>query len=554
MALSLASIAQADGPTIVYETTVTGYYLAAGHDMVVDGSGNAYVIARTVGNGNDILVVKVDPAGDVLWETFIDASGHDYAGDIVLDDAEDIYIAGWTDSDDFPIVNGMDHTLTGFRDAFVMKLATLDGSIIFSTLFGGDYTDEGRGLVLNDTGEIYVVGSTGSTNFPTTPDAYQDYPSAPLYIYTDVFIAKLTATADSILYATYFGGFKDDVAENVALDAEGNIVFAGETTADDFPLVNPILSDPHEIFVSKLSADGSTLQFSTYIGGDDIDYLGGMDLDSNGFVYITGSTRSVDFPTTPGAFQDVFVGEFRGCYVSFPAHYFNCDDVFVTKMATDGTGLVYSTFVAGTHIENCNNIFVDGFGRAHVVGHTSSQDFPPDGGPPAGYGADIFVSRLSADGSQLIFSRTVDSGSPNQGHGVAVDGVGDVYLTSAINVPADVYVARITGGDTNPVAGLGETVAPAVLKLGLSIPNPFVAKSSLAYSIPSEAASSVHLTVHDVAGRLVRTLVNQVQGPGTYDVAWDGNDQLGNPVASGVYFYHLTWNGESATRRMVLVR
>jgi hypothetical protein len=553
--VGLAAAASADQPTFVYQTTVTGYYLASGRDMAVDAGGNAYVVARTIGGGNDILVVKLDPEGDVLWETPINGSSHDVAGDIELDDANDVYIAGWTDSrGDFPVVGGLDPMVTKFRDAFVMKLSGADGSIIFSTLFGGDYTDQGEALALTDAGEIIIVGSTGSTDFPTTPDAYQDHPSAPLYVYTDVFIMKLTAAADSILYSTYFGGFEDDQAKYVELDPAGNIVISGTTTDDAFPLVNPIISDPQEIFVSKLSADGSTLMFSTYIGGEDIDALDGMDMDSNGYVYITGSTRSVDFPTTPGSFQDEFVGEYLGCYVSFPAHYYNCDDVFVTKMATDGSGLVYGTFVAGTKVENSGNIFVDDLGRAYIIGYTGSQDFPPDGGPPEGYGADIFVSGLSSDGSDLLFTQLVESGSSNQGHGVAVGSCGDVYFTAAVNVPADVYVARLTGIGPSPQAGVGETGTLTHLEVGLSTPNPSDGIASLTYSIPAYASAPVRLTVHDATGRLVRTLVDRMESPGAHSVSWDGADERGRPVASGVYFYHLRWNGRSETRRAVLLR
>jgi len=429
-------------PTFVYQTVVTGYYLASGRGIAVDPDGNAYVIARTIGNENDILVVKLDAEGTVLWTTYIDGSDHDYAEDIVLDSAKDVYITGWTDSNDFPIVNGLDDTLTGFRDAFVMKLSKVDGAILYSTLLGGDYTDQGHGIILNDAGEIYMVGSTGSTDFPTTEDAYQDEPSAPLYIYTDAFITKLNAAGDEILYSTYFGGFKDDWAYDVALDNAGNIVFSGKTNADDFPLVNPIQSDPNSIFISKLSADGSTLQFSTYLGGEDFDRLGGMVLDSEGFVYIAGSTRSISFPTTPGAYQEEFVGEILGCEVPFGGHY-NCDDVFVTKLGMDGSGLVYSTYLGGSRVEECRGIAVDSQGYVHVVGYTNSSDFPPNG---TDFPAEIFVSKFNPSGSDLMYTVTVDSGSANQGHGVAVDDEDDVYFAGAVNVPADVYIAKITEG------------------------------------------------------------------------------------------------------------
>jgi hypothetical protein len=168
-----------------------------------------------------------------------------------------------------------------------------------------------------------------------------------------------------------------------------------------------------------------------------------MVLDASGSVFIAGSTRSITFPTTPGAYQEDFVGEINGCQIPFGGYY-NCDDVFVTKMATDGTGLVYSTYLGGTHVEECNGIAVDSRGCALVVGFTSSSDFPPDG---IDFSAEIFVSRLDPSGSVLEYTGTVDSGSANAGHGVAVDSTDAVYFTGAINVPADIYVAKIASSD-----------------------------------------------------------------------------------------------------------
>jgi len=438
----ITAAVQAAGPAFVYETTVTGYYLASGRGMAVDDDGNAYVIAYAIGNENDIVVLKLDADGGLLWENYINGNGLDYAVDIVVDAESNVFITGWTDSEDFPVTPGaLSETLTGFRDAFVMKLSTSDGSILYSTFLGGDYSDAGYGITLNDAGEIYVVGTTKSTDFPTTPDAYQDHPNFPLYYHSDAFITKLSASGDEILYSTYFGGLTDDTAWRVALDEDENIIIAGETDAEDFPLVDPILSTANDIFISKLSADGSTLQFSTYLGGEDRDLLRGMALDAEGFVYVAGSTRSVGFPTTPGAFQEEFVGAILGCEVPFGADY-NCDDVFVTKLATDGSGLVYSTYLGGNTVEECRDIAVDALGRAHVVGYTYSANFPPNG---IDFGAENFVSRLDSSGSLLDYTITVDSGSANQGHGIALDSAGGVYITGAIDVPANIYVAKLAG-------------------------------------------------------------------------------------------------------------
>jgi hypothetical protein len=540
---------KAQEPSFVYETIIPGYYLSFGHDIAVDATGNAYVAASWYEDHLhlDILVVKLDPDGTPLWTRTLAGNGHDYAEDIALDDGGYVYIAGWTDSDDFPIVNALDSTLTGFRDAFLMKMSAIDGTILYSTFLGGDYVDAARGITLSDAGEIYLVGSTGSADFPTV-NAYQDSPSAPAYTYSDAFITRLSPSGDSILYSTYFGGYKDDNAISVALDSQQDIIFSGETNAEDFPIVDPILADPNDLFVSKLSADGSTLLFSTYFGGEDLDRLAEMVLDAGDLVHLTGLTRSIFFPVTPGALQETFAGEILGCGSPpfDPLH--NCEDVFVTKLATDGTGLVYSTYLGGTKVDEGHSVAIDALGRAHVVGYTISPDFPGSDSTYAGF----FLSRLTPTGTDLDYTLRKQSGSGG-GNGTVIDGANDVYFTGAVNVPADVYIAKVTGGGTS-VESRESVYSDARLWLGPCTPNPTNSTASFAYSVPVRSAAPVSLTVRDVLGRRVRTLASRAQTPGYHVVRWDGVDDSGQPVASGVYFSRLEWKGQCQTREIVVIR
>lgn len=546
------SQASAQAPPFDYETEIPDYYLSRGHGVAADAAGNAYVIASWYQDQQhlDFVVAKLDNKGVVKWTLPVigDQLEHDYPTDITLDSAGGVWITGWTDSESFPIVNGLDDSLTGFRDAFVMKLDANDGTILYSTLLGGDYTDHGRGIIVNEAGEIYIVGSTGSTDFPTTEDAYQGEPSAPLYIYEDAFITKLSAEGDEILYSTYFGGFKDDYARNVALDADGNIVISGQTTADDFPLVNPIQSVPDQLFISKLSADGSTLLFSTYLGGEDLDGLGGMALDASGFVYLTGSTRSINFPTTAGAFQEDFVGEILGCEVPFGADH-NCEDGFITKLVTDGSGIVYSSYLGGSSVDYGRDIALDDAGLAHIVGYTVSPDFPQSDESSAR----IFMAKFNQDGSDLVYLVTKQSGSANAGHGITVDEGNKVYFTGAANVPADIYVARVAG-QAQAADVPNEIGALSTLRLDPAVPNPFRQQAQLTYSIPSDGASPAYLAIHDVSGRVVRVLVNSVQPAGVSSVYWDGTNEAGLSLPGGVYYYELRWKGEKRSGRTLLLR
>ena len=541
-----AAGAGAQAPDYEYETTIPGYYLDSGRGIAVDESGNAFVIARSIGDyeQNNILVAKVAPDGTELWSTYIDAYEHDYAEDLVIDDAGDLLVTGWTDSDDFPVTDTLG--VNDHRAAFVMKFSTVDGSILSSTLIGGDYTDMGSGIALNDAGEIYIVGTTGSTDFPTTPDAYQSGPSTPFYIYNDAFLMKLNPQADTILYSTYFGATRDDWGYNIGLETDGSVVISGKTYSEDFPLVNPIQPDTNSIFVSKLSPDMTSLEFSTCVGGTGSERLWSMIMDEADFVYLCGSTRSEDYPVTAGAFQDTFVGEVLGCQTSFPVVHFNCDDGFVTKLATDGSGIEHSSFLGGTDIDQVRDVAVDAVGNVHVVGYTISPDFP---GASEGGHAYIFVSKLGPMMEELDYTLVEFSGVANQGHGITTLG-GSVYFTGAMGPPTDVYIAKLGRSGTS---GIDETTGPPQVRLLQNTPNPFNPATSIAFELPT--MKKVDLVVHDASGRVVRRLLDDRRyGPGRHSIGWDGRDDSGREVATGVYFYRVSVEGESETGRMLLLK
>ncbi len=536
-----------------YETTLPGYYLGRGLDVVVDDAGDAFVSGSYYADEHtlDILIAKLDADGTPLWSVPVgaDNSVHDHAGGICLDAAGDLWVAGWTSSESFPTTpDALDDTPSFAGDVFVMKLASADGSILYSTLIGGDYVDRGYDICIDDAGAIYVTGFTGSTDFPTTPDAYQPEPSAPLYIFQDAFVVKLSPDGRTLLYSTYFGGFEDDWGENIAVDADGNIVISGTTDAEDFPLANPIQSTPDRIFVSKLSADGSEVLFGTYFGGENIDYLRGMDLDPLGNVYLTGTTRSVSFPTTAGAFQEDFVGEINGCEEGFPGHPVNCFDGFLAKLATDGSGLQYGTYLGGSLHDEPSTVVVDPSGAAHVVGYSGSPDYLGSGSSSAS----IFVAGLDAGGSAVEYVVTKASPSAGAGHGIALDATGDVYFTGALGVPYDIYIAKLGMPAIVSVGDAG--TGPGFLTLGPSTPNPFRASTQVTYSVNGVDDVHARLRVFDASGRLVRTLVDGVVTPGAHSETWDGTNQAGGRVSPGVYFYRLEARQASTTGRMLLVR
>jgi len=536
--------ASAQQPSYVYETTIGGYFLPRGTDLTLDASGNTYVIGSFYENevALDVVAAKIAPDGEILWTQFVIAEGHEEPTALVLDGDGGLWIAGWTQSSDFPVTAGAYDTTMTHSAAFLMKLDTQDGAILYSTFLDGDHTDRAYGLAINAAGELYVAGYTKSTDFPTV-NAYQDEPSAPLYVYQDAFISKFSADGTQLLYSTYFGGYRNDRIVDIALDADENIVIAGETDAEDFPLLNPIDSTPRDLFVARLSAEGDELLFGTYFGGEDLDRLFEMELDSGGNVFLTGPTRSIQFPTTPGAYQQDFVGEINGCEIPFGGDY-NCEDVFVTKLRTDGLGILFSTYLGGLVVDEGHGLAVGNDGSVFVTGSTSSSDFP--GSENSGL---YFISKLSAAGSELEYTfRRYSSNSG--GMGITIGPQGDIYTTGRAEYPAELYAARLADApDAADVAG--ERRMTSGLSLG-SQPNPFHGVARIRFALQEQG--DAHLAVYDATGRRVRVLHERRTEAGTHTVTWDGTDATGADVPGGVYFYKLDANDEQATGRTLLIR
>ncbi|MBD3161192.1 MAG: hypothetical protein GF346_03290 [Candidatus Eisenbacteria bacterium] len=543
--IGMPAVTWGEQPDYAYETMIGDLFLPRGNDIEVDESGNAYAIGSFYEDEHtlDVIVTKLDPQGNILWTRYVIGETHDYATDLALDDQNNIWVTGFTDSEDFPITpDALDAELT-HREVFLMKLANEDGEILYSSFHGGDHTDQANGIVINDAGEIIVVGYTKSTDFPVV-DPFQEEPNAPLYIYRDVFISKFSPAGNELLYSTYFGGYDDDTAEEVRLDSEGNIIIAGSTGADDFPLVNPIQSEPKSLFIAKLSADGQQLLFGSYFGGEDYDRLFDMEIDDQDNLYLTGSTRSIQFPVTSGSYQEEFAGEILGCEIPFGGRY-NCEDGYATKLRTDGSGLVFSTYLGGDSVDEAHGITVNATGEVYVTGQTSSEDFP--GTINEGL---YFVSKFTPDGSDLMY--TFRRFSTNTGGtGITTDLVGDVYTTGGVAYPAEMYIAKLVEGVP---ASSSELAPPAgsALRLAPSAPNPFQDATRLRYVLPCEGRA--RLSVFDAGGRRVRELVDRHESAGAHYVTWDGTDEFGEPLAAGVYAYRLTWNGEMRTGRVLLVR
>jgi hypothetical protein len=273
------------------------------------------------------------------------------------------YVTGIAISSDFPTTPGAFDTSYngGSSDAFVVKL-TADGTALsYSTLLGGNSDDCSFGIAIDTSGAAYVTGQTTSSDFPTTPGAFDTGFNGNW----DAFVVKLSADGTALTYATYLGGSGADHGYGIATDTSGSAYVTGTTYSSDFPTtpgaIDTSSNGNYDAFVVKLTAAGSALTYATFLGGISNDYGYAIAIDTSGAAYVTGYTGSTDFPSTPGAFDTSYNGN---------------DDAFVVKLTADGTALSYSTLLGGNSDDYGHAIAIDTSGAAYVTGNTGSSDFP----------------------------------------------------------------------------------------------------------------------------------------------------------------------------------
>ena len=294
---------------------------------------------------------------------------------------------------------------TATQDAFVTKLNPLGTApLVYSTYLGGndqrDPAEDGFGIAIDGAGEAHVTGRTGSTDFPTTPGAYQTSYGGGIH---DAFVTKLDATGSALVYSTYVGGGDNDIGYGIALDGSGSAYVTGTTASDHFPTTSGAFQQSpqggsgleQDAFVTKLNAAGSApLIYSTYLGGSDDERGLGIAVDLQLNAYVTGFTASTDFPRA-NAFQPTYGGG--------PA------DAFVTKLNALGSGLVYSSFLGGDGDDGGYRIALDGMPQpsAYVAGQAASGFPTTPGAYQTSFGggpADAFVAKVSSAPGRLTLT------------------------------------------------------------------------------------------------------------------------------------------------------
>jgi hypothetical protein len=392
----------ATGSALLYSTYLGGINFSRGRAITVDASGNAYVtgwtasdnfpttagaLQTTSGGGyDDAFVSKLNATGsELLYSTYLGGSSYDEGRGIAIDAFGNAYITGLTYSSNFPTTAGSFQTTCELEDAFVAKLNAAGSGLLYSTYLGGDSYDESHGIVIDASGNAYVTGVTYSSDFPTTPGAFQTAIGGGF----DAFVSKLNAAGSALVYSTYLGGSSDDAGFGIAVNGPGDAFVTGHTYSSDFPTTPGALQTQSgggggydDAFVGKLNSTGSALIYSTYLGGSGDDVGFGIKVDAAGNAYITGGTFSTNFPTTTGAVQRTFGG-------------FN--DAFAGELNSAGSALGYSTYLGGNNVNQGFGVAVDAAGDMYVTGDTFSSNFPTTPGafqvtPPAGH--NVFVTKI----------------------------------------------------------------------------------------------------------------------------------------------------------------
>lgn len=321
----------------------------------------------------------------------------------------------------------------------------IDPTLIYSTYLGGTLEDYGMGIAVDSTGDAYVAGYTSSCDFPIlnpinmlSPVVYS---GALCHNSIDAYVTKIHQEGDgnaSIIFSTYIGGTKSDIARGIVLDEANNIYITGDTESDDYPIMNPLqngayLKGSSDVFVTKVRYDGASLDYSTFIGGTGTDIGNGIAIDSLRNVYITGQTSGnsplkaavENYPTTTGAYQ------------TEPNPDATMGDAFVSKIGPFGNTLVYSSYISGANQDAGNGIAVDNQGRAYIVGTTSSSNLLPSGVPryqnTLNGVQDAFLFRMNMAASPQVEYATYLGGSSGYDYGqsVAVDTAYCAYVTGA---------------------------------------------------------------------------------------------------------------------------
>ncbi|MFX0016948.1 MAG: SBBP repeat-containing protein [Promethearchaeota archaeon] len=482
-----------------------------GESIAIDSAGNIYITGSTASTNfpiknamntshwayTDVFVTKLNSTGTgIIYSTYIRGDNLDYAYGIAVDESENVFITGTTLSDFYPTgfgSKGYMSTYSNGTDAFVSKLNATGNGMIFSTGLGGSDRDEGYAIAIDNNGNSYIYGFTQSSDFPTK-NAYNDTYSNKGD--RDIFVTKLNANGDGLIYSTYIGGNNDEYSfgKAIAVDSAGNAYITGLTYSPNFPTVNAF-QDTHasptgfetDGFVTKIDPTGNSLIFSTFLGGTSSDNAYSIAVSSDGSVYVTGQTSSsTTFPITSTAYQTEYGGN---------------SDCFITKFNATGNGIDFSTFLGGDQTDFGWAIDLDTDGNCYITGGTYSSNFPMkwayddewDGNSGV---TDVIIAKLDSIGENLKYSTYLKGDSYEYGRDLAIANNDQCYVTG---FTASTTYPTFSALNTSNNGG----VDAFITKVEFTIPYfDLIISSPANNTITNQAAITVEWSVNIVGGEI----------------------------------------------------
>ena len=474
-----------DGGSILWSTYIGGSADDVCTQLTVDDAGNVFVVGQTkshnfpttpgaynrthsTGNHWDGFICKISNDGKTLvYSSFLSGSRDDTIFDVEVNPSGRAYVCGLTGSDDFPTTSGAYQEINqrGGGDGFVTIIEDDGGSLVSSTFYGDVYYDVCRGLTFDSSGQVFVAGITNSFEMQTTPGAFQTSFGGGL---RDAFVARFDPSLSNLVFSSFLGGMESgEEATDIEVDSEGCAYISGYTDSDDFPTTIGAFQRSYgggfrDAFVTKISKDGGSLVYSTYIGGEDLDIVNAFDLDEYGYLYVVGLTSSSDLPTTDEAFMATHNGG---------------DDAFLARVGKDGDSLEYCSYLGTSGVDEGKSLVEVGNGYLFVCGVTNSRNFPTSDDvlqPDLAGSQDAFISKFRTDVKSPIAKagpdQIVDQNSVVQFNGsdsmddfrivnwtwTVADGTETVHLygpsPSYIFDAAGVYIVTLNVTDS---AGLG---------------------------------------------------------------------------------------------------
>ncbi len=423
-------------PLLSYGTYVGGSGDDTPQAMAIDAYGAIYLAGLTQSTdfpsavplagapvgGVDAFVVKLAPAGDAIeYAAYIGGSGTDFARGIAVTGDGRVVVAGPTNSPDFPTRNAVQPAFAGASDEFVLEIGPTGTTIEFSTYLGGSANDVAAAVRVDAAGNIYVAGTSLSSDYPAA-HAFQSASGGR----SDGTLVKLRPDGQ-VAFATYLGGTGDEQINALAVGADESVYVAMSTTSQDLEtsgaIASPYAGGPYDGYVAKIAPSGSSLVYATYLGGSGDDEITSVAIDALGNLYALERTNSTDFPTR-GPFQTAFAG--------------GALDGTITKIDPNGASIVYSSYFGGSGTDYLGALQIDALGAALVTGFTTSADFPTVNqiaGARGGGDRDLVAARVSPRGDRLEYSTYIGGGAAETSNTCVLDPAGNLYIGAATASP-----------------------------------------------------------------------------------------------------------------------